>query len=534
MIIAYILLFIVCLSTLVMVHEAGHLATAKMFNVYCFEYSIGFGPKIFKVKRKKGETYFSLRAIPFGGFVSMYGEKETIPEGLEVDPSRSLLNIKKWKRLIIMLAGVTMNIVLSIVIFFVYEIAFPKYIGYASVINVKEDSIAYNIGLRSDDQVFTYNAVYDGDYIFYDDNASISYDKPVDEKYSHLYFGYNFSSLSLKNTSLVDHAVAFTKKAVGEPDPNIITSDTRTIAQILNHEYDENTNYAVTGFVKGIGTVEVELNEQKTNVLGLQIVDKYADSTEQSILVAFDAYLDNKTDFNYIGAGNIVTIYGKISQYNEKYDVIRPQYRNYNFTVPDFDNCQNLFSKQVGDAVPKEISYSLYKTDATETGKGKKYTLNQQIIYQDSSFRISNDPGLSMKLSSFRSSYQDSVKNCFVDFADAATLIGRGLGALFTDVNSWKNVGGIIAVGVVTTQTLQENGFGAFLYMWSVISVNLAIINLLPFPGLDGWHCLVTIVEGVTRKELPTKFKTIMSAIGLVILFALMIIIVIKDIITFI
>ena len=88
MVVLYILLFILCLSLLIMVHEAGHLATAKIFKVYCFEYSIGFGPKIFSKKRKNGETYFSIRAIPFGGYVSMYGESDTVPEGLEIDPKR--------------------------------------------------------------------------------------------------------------------------------------------------------------------------------------------------------------------------------------------------------------------------------------------------------------------------------------------------------------------------------------------------------------------------------------------------------------
>ena len=52
MIVLYILLFIVCLSTLVMVHEAGHLIAAKTFKVYCFEYAVGFGPKLFSRKRK--------------------------------------------------------------------------------------------------------------------------------------------------------------------------------------------------------------------------------------------------------------------------------------------------------------------------------------------------------------------------------------------------------------------------------------------------------------------------------------------------
>ena len=116
--ILYILLFLVLLSVLIIVHELGHLAAAKAFNVYCLEYSIGMGPLLLKKKRKNGETQFSIRAIPFGGYVSMYGEGVELPEGVEVDESRSLNKIKAWKRAIVLLAGVTMNAILALVFFF--------------------------------------------------------------------------------------------------------------------------------------------------------------------------------------------------------------------------------------------------------------------------------------------------------------------------------------------------------------------------------------------------------------------------------
>ena len=111
MTILYILLFLVFLSVLIMIHELGHLAAAKIFKVYCLEYSIGMGPLLFKFKRKKGETQFSIRAIPFGGYVSMYGEGVELPDGVVVDESRSLNGVKAWKRAVSPLAGVTMNAV---------------------------------------------------------------------------------------------------------------------------------------------------------------------------------------------------------------------------------------------------------------------------------------------------------------------------------------------------------------------------------------------------------------------------------------
>jgi regulator of sigma E protease len=92
-------------------------------------------------------------------------------------------------------------------------------------------------------------------------------------------------------------------------------------------------------------------------------------------------------------------------------------------------------------------------------------------------------------------------------------------------------VSGIVGIFSTSSTILADYGFASYLYLWGLISVNLAIFNLLPFPGLDGWQLLVTAVEAITRKKVPTKVKAIISAIGLVLLFGLMIFITIKDIV---
>ena len=163
--ILYILLFLVFLSVLIIIHELGHLAMAKAFNVYCLEYSIGMGPLIFKKKRKNGETQFSLRAIPFGGYVSMYGEGVELPDGVEIPESRSLNGIKWWKRAIILLAGVTMNALLALVFFFASN-CFPQESLYRDAVNVSSYSLAYEAGMRDGD-IFKL-----GDALVYHDDVS--------------------------------------------------------------------------------------------------------------------------------------------------------------------------------------------------------------------------------------------------------------------------------------------------------------------------------------------------------------------------
>lgn len=108
-----ILYFILILSIIIIIHELGHLMTAKYFNVYCEEFSIGMGPAIYKKKFK--ETTFAIRLLPIGGFVSMAGEEGIEDEGIPFE--RTIKGIAWWKQIIVMAAGAIMNVLLAWVLF---------------------------------------------------------------------------------------------------------------------------------------------------------------------------------------------------------------------------------------------------------------------------------------------------------------------------------------------------------------------------------------------------------------------------------
>ena len=521
--ILYILLFIVCLSTLIMVHEAGHLATAKIFKVYCFEYAIGFGPKLFSIKRKNQETAFSIRAIPFGGFVSMYGEEDALPEGVgPIDPSRSLNNIKKWKKCIILVSGVVMNFVLAMTIFFLYEIAFPAHIAHVAHINVKSNSIAYEAGLRNNDYVYTPMLEY-GDYtfIFYDDNSVITYE---DHNTKDVYFGYNFSSITLKNQSLYSYAIAFDKVNLGS-----ITESYTPISyeDALNGDFsdEEVVNNYIDGFIRGMAKKVVDGSTH----LRLAITENYLDDASKALVI--DLFLDKDTTstfYKYVPNGAFIRVVGDMvttSSRNELHVLTT----NFETSYPDVKE-GNALTRKYNGSLASNIDVNFYRlSDDTPTRKGEQILLDDLALSDKG--KLPSNIGVSMVLESYYQNYGTAVKRSFQDFGRGSTLIIRGLGQLFSK-DGFKNVGGIIAIGVSSTQVLQENGFGMFLFYWALISVNLGIVNLLPFPGLDGWQLLVTIVEGTTRKEIPPKVKNIVSAIGIGLLFVLMILIIIKDLIT--
>ncbi|OGK18751.1 hypothetical protein A3D80_02495 [Candidatus Roizmanbacteria bacterium RIFCSPHIGHO2_02_FULL_40_13b] len=108
-----LILFIVVLSVLVIIHELGHFIAAKKNGVRVEEFGFGLPPRVFG--KKIGETLYSLNWLPFGGFVKVLGEEEA---DTVTDKTHAFSYKKPWQKLVILTAGVFMNLVLAIVIFF--------------------------------------------------------------------------------------------------------------------------------------------------------------------------------------------------------------------------------------------------------------------------------------------------------------------------------------------------------------------------------------------------------------------------------
>ena len=383
------IVFILSLALLVVIHEFGHFITAKMFNVYVSEFSIGFGPAFFTKKKENQETRFSIRAIPLGGYCAIVGEslpefteeeyaqlsdkdKELVDLYKTVPNERKLDGISRWKRAIIMIAGVTLNFILGFILLIVsYSITVvPTIIN--NYVTVSENSNAYKANWTSEDVIKTskYEITING-------NTSVK-EFNCEENNSNLYY---------------------------------------SISALTNSEFKPQSE-------------------------------------------------------NDVAKYTLVTMDNKVI----------------NFELKAFLNNGEYTWPKVG------VSFSYNYEKGT-----------------------------------YRYNFGEIMKNSCKDFGEFSIAIFKGIGQLFTK-EGIQNVGGMISIFTVQQQAM-HSGFNVVIRLWALISINLGIMNLLPFPGLDGWHFLVLIVEGITRKELPKKFKTIMSNIGMIILFGLMILVTLKDII---
>jgi len=164
-----ILIFALILFVLVIVHEVGHFFAAKSMGVRVDEFGFGLPPKVFG--KRFGETLYSLNWLPIGGFVKLYGEDEQHPEYVKSQKNRAFFSKKPWQRAIILVAGVTMNLVLA---WIVYTFLFTQGVQVPSenvhIDAISENSPAATAGLqtgdiidqiKADDEVFEINSAQD-------------------------------------------------------------------------------------------------------------------------------------------------------------------------------------------------------------------------------------------------------------------------------------------------------------------------------------------------------------------------------------
>lgn len=147
--------FILLLGCIVFIHELGHFFWAKKSGVYCYEFSLGFGPKLFSFKRKNDETMYCVRLIPLGGYVSMAGEE--VDDDVKVPKDKKLYNKPWYKKLIIVLAGVINNFILAFVVLFVIALIYGSYSTKPVIGVFSKDSACQKAGFEIGDKIIKIN-----------------------------------------------------------------------------------------------------------------------------------------------------------------------------------------------------------------------------------------------------------------------------------------------------------------------------------------------------------------------------------------
>ncbi len=150
-----LLCFILVLGVTVFIHELGHFLFAKKAGIYCYEFSLGMGPVLWKFNRKNDETTYAIRLFPIGGFVQMAGEAVDLDENI---PEDKRMQSKTWmQRFLTVSAGVLFNFLLALVIFFIVGMITGTDDQKAYVGSIGENFKVSSSNLQVGDQILKVN-----------------------------------------------------------------------------------------------------------------------------------------------------------------------------------------------------------------------------------------------------------------------------------------------------------------------------------------------------------------------------------------
>ena len=439
--IALILIGVLLFELIIFIHEFGHFITAKKSGIKVNEFSLGMGPKIFSFG--KGETKYSLRIFPIGGFCAMEGEDEESPE------PRAFNNAQVWKRMIVVIAGAVMNIILGFVLMFVVVVQQDAY-SSTEVQSFPATSFSSCTGLQSGDVIKEINGY----------GISTSMD-----------FNYPISTAELK------------------------TVDGSTL-EIYKEDCGNN-----------LYNMAVSLVQDKNNKLSDEQVSKVNELLSKS-------------------TNEIV----KAKSKEDAYSIYENYYKEIN------DAC-GIKDYKVEKIVEKETR-KRYTADILVERNGEEKLL-KNVQFFTYTTKDNSDPQVSIDfyVKPIEKTFGSVISQTFKQTISTCKMIYASLGGLLTGKFGLKDMSGPIGIASAVTTVASESlssGFmsavNSIIYVMMIITVNLGLFNMLPFPALDGGRFVFLIIEAIRGKSVPRKVEAIVNGIGMGLLILLMILITANDI----
>lgn len=419
--------FFASLSLLVLIHEFGHYITARMFKIRVEQFYIFFNPWFSIYKRKIGDTVYGIGWLPLGGYVSLAGmiDETTDKEKMELlnQPPQpwEFRSKPAWKRLIVMLAGVVMNVLLAMAI-------------YSGILYTWGDTYYHN-----DDMVNGYVFNEAGEKLGFADGDRI---------------------VAIDGEKIED---------IGRIGEMLLLADSNREVEIIRDGETMMLNITLADLVgmrenegfKGlymefIPFVVEEVTTDSAKEAGIVEGDRIVAINETPTSHLYEAYnvLDGirgtVAELSIMRNGEMISIEAPISE-------------------------EGAIGIAVNRVVPRHKEYGFWESIPA----GIKLAGSQIASYWEQLTMIVNP-----------------------------------------ETKMYKELGGFIAIGNIFPDKWNWQGF------WNItalLSIVLAVMNILPIPGLDGGHALFTLWEIITGRKPSDKFMSIVQGIGMVLLFALLI-----------
>ena len=452
-IISTIFYFLIVIGVLVFVHEFGHFFAARMTGMRAEVFAFGMGYRLFGYNRINGFTFgkldesldlgshtdYRICAFPIGGFVKIPGmiDESMDKNFINSEPKPWEYRAKPvWKRMIVITAGVIMNIILAFLIFYSLSIFKGKSLTDTTTIGyVTAGSTAAEFGLIEGDKIVSIN------------NQNIQY---WDDVQSKLYIDNLGEAITIVfNRNGQNQKIVIPKEKVG-----ILGDKAFGI-------YPEKMIPVINSIVKG----------KPAETIGLQkgdIINKVGNETinnTQKLVDNIKLNANKPVEIQWLRDGKQMSA---------------------NVT-PSSDSTIGIDIATKYEGATKELKYNV----------------------------ISAIP------KALHDMYYYGVEVFFKSIAKIAT----------GDIPFKKAIGGPIKIAQASAQSA-ESGFGSFIGFVALLSMSLAVINILPFPALDGGHFMILLWEAIFRKPVSYRIQIVLQNVGFILLIALMLFVIYNDIIS--
>ena len=539
-IIISILAFIFALGLIVCIHEGGHFFFARKFNVLCREYAFGMGPQL--IKKKKGETTYSIRALPIGGFCAIAGEEE------ELDPLKKLKKVR---------LGIENGIVTK---FYVDEknIHFNDIPAYTLVsYDIFDEADTGNLFIEvkeneEDESTITYKVDPCAMFVLAKDEIQIApHNRTLNAKKKYqralIMFGgplmnfvlalivffvaglikgfANTSSSVLGSVASATPASAATLQVGDEikefkVDDIVYTINSWSDLEKFMSTYSTTSTYTsnkISCTYNRDGSSYTSIINPELTAYSLGGVGFYQND-EGKVVCNFQYYSEEEAK-SYASSFEKASIYQAGLRLNDV--IIRVD-------TTDINCLQDLYN--VLSANTKGDKMNIYVAGRDDAITIKPYS--QSIL--KASANLNED---SIPLAKITLGVSPTYKfNFFKSFAYSGKMtlkssiaIINTLKLLFTGGIGIKNMGGFVAIFSYTASAA-KSGFTTLLGWIGLLSVNVGILNLLPVPALDGGRLVFVAYEAITKKKPNPKVETILITVTMILLFGFMIFVTFNDI----
>ncbi len=535
-----IIAFVIIFSLLILIHELGHFAMAKRAGIKVEEFGFGLPPRLWG--KKKGETIYSINWIPFGGFVRMFGEDANDPKLLR--SKRSFVAKSMRARTLVIIAGVVMNFLLAWVLLTIGFLAGmqPLLVPEDVLPQVKEGGIVVETGLNvlevEDSSLAAVAGFEVGDKLYALDGEELvrfnldSFQTPEVSTYSVIRDGESLD-IGISEDMLVDFEPEVDKFGLEFVDYSLFP-------RVKVFELDEGTDSYRAGLREGDLVVSVN-DEQIFNtedfegaIRGANVLDFviYRDGLEQNIIVdrgeakrvVVSSVIPGSPAFEagILGGDVIVSINGK--EMSESGEII-------SFVGENFESG----NPGLAYLIERDSERIFYEVQPGEDGRIGVY-LSELMSYNDQTgLSLYNSDALTSVLEIKEEQYPLHVApiKAFSESVRMAKMTaGMFVGFIKGLVSNGEvpdSVAGPVGIAQMTHTFVQE-GIVPLMRFTAILSLSLAVINILPFPALDGGRLLFIVVELITGRRVKQRYESMIHGLGYMLILAMILAVTYSDI----